>query len=648
MKNANQDEKHLYFFRKGISTQSYNYFGAHKENEYVIFRVWAPNAHKISVVGDWNDWDETKDPMFQINDEEGFWECRVLNAREFDRYKFRIETQNGEILMKADPFGFHQETPPATASQIYNIEGYEWHDEEWVQDRLKPRYDRPVNIYELHCESWRQYPDGHKFSYVKLAGELVPYIKEMGYTHVELMPIAEYPYAGSWGYQVTGYYAPTSRFGSPKDFMKFVDILHQNGIGVILDWVPAHFPKDAHGLYHFDGTECYEYSDPRKGEHREWGTMVFDYGKAEVRSFLISNACYWFEKYHIDGLRVDAVASMLYLDYNRKDGEWVSNKYGENKNLEAIEFLQKLNENIFREYSYAMMIAEESTAWPMVSKPVFMGGLGFNYKWNMGWMNDTLMYMSLDPLSRSYNHDSLTFSFFYAFSENFILPLSHDEVVHGKYSLLNKMPGTIEEKFAGLRAFITYTIAHPGKKLMFMGSEFGQLSEWDYQREIDWQLLKNPLNKKFHDFIKYLNHFYLRNASLWEVDFSWEGFSWISNDDYQQSIISFRRFSKNGGELIAVCNFCPVLRENYRIGVPYEGIYAQVFSSDSEEFGGSGITNGANIKSDEKYPMHGFEQSISLTLPPLSVVYFECIKKTEKILTKKSAAKAAAKVKINN
>ena len=606
-------------FSSGITSEAYRYFGSFEKNGSVTFRVWAPGASEGSVAGDFNGWDNEANPMKQCGN--GIWEAKIKGAKKFDSYKYAITGPDGMTVLKSDPYARHFETAPANASKIYGSE-YVWNDGEWLEaQKSKNIYESPVNIYEVHAGSWKRFSDGNTYDYVTLANELSKYLKKMNYTHVELMPVTEYPYEGSWGYQVSGYFAPTSRYGSPDDFKKFVDIMHRSGIGVILDWVPAHFPRDGFGLYRFDGTPCYEYADPRKGEHREWGTVVFDYGKPQVRNFLISSAVYWVKEYHADGLRVDAVASMLYLDYGRQNGEWLPNSYGGKENLEAVAFLKDMNTAVFAANPSVMMIAEESTAWPLVTKPPQDGGLGFNFKWNMGWMNDMLRYMSLDPYFRKDNHDCLTFSFFYAFSENFIMPISHDEVVHGKCSMIEKIPGEYEMKFASLRAFYAYMTAHPGKKLLFMGQEFAQFTEWNYQKELDWMLLDYDMHKRMQQYVAELNKFYLKNPEFWEIDYSWDGFNWISNDDNTQSIIAFRRIDKSGNEIITVCNFVPVARENYRIGVPKKGSYRRIFCSDSVNYGGTTEETAVSVKS-EKVPMHGYDNSISISIPAMSVSFY--------------------------
>ncbi len=644
-KTSNENDFPLYLYYQGKNYESYKFFGVHSKKKgrgkAYTFRVWAPNAVSVSVVGDFNDWDRDSNPMELISD--GVWETEISKLAQFDTYKYSIETADGRILLKADPYGAHFETRPGTASKIYES-SYKWDDKEWYKaKKSKIVYKSPVNIYEVHLGSWKTRGEDEVYDYVDFAKEIIPYLKKMSYTHVEFMPLTEYPFDGSWGYQVTGYFAPTSRYGTPDDFRKMVDMFHAAGIGVILDWVPAHFPKDAAGLYEFDGTCCYEYTDQRKKEHKAWGTHVFDYGKAEVCSFLISSACYWFDEFHVDGLRVDAVASMLYLDYDRRDGEWCANIYGGNENLEAVAFLKHLNEAVFSKYPDALMIAEESTAWPMVTKPTDIGGLGFNFKWNMGWMNDMLCYMSLDPIYRAFNHDKVTFSFFYCFSENFVLPISHDEVVHGKCSMINKMPGEYDQKFSSYRAFLAYMTAHPGKKLLFMGQEFAQMKEWDYKSQLDWNLMEFESHRNMMKFSEKLNKFYVENSPLWENDDSWSGFSWISNDDYKQSVIAFRRIDDSGNEIIAVCNFVPVERRDYKIGVPYKGRYKLVFNTDAEEFGGTGVS--AKTVTSKHYAMHGFEESISLTLAPLSVIYlkYSPVKKRTPKKEKESDAKKTTK-----
>lgn len=611
----------LYLFHEGTNAKAYEYLGAHPVDGGVCFRVWAPNVQWAGVAGDFNGWQPDKAPMTKISS--GVWECFVDGVNRYDAYKYYFRTADGREFYKSDPFAFHCETRPGTASKYYGELDFDWSDKGWLRKRKKADiYSSPMNIYEVHAGSWQLYDDGNPLSYRDLADRLIPYVKDMGYTHIELLPVMEYPFDGSWGYQVTGYFAPTSRYGTPEDFAYFVNAAHNAGIGVILDWVPAHFPKDTYGLYEFDGGACYEYADPRKGEHLQWGTRVFDYGKPEVQSFLVSSAMFWISEYHIDGLRVDAVASMLYLDYGRDDGNWIPNCHGGRENLEAVAFLKKLNESVFREHGDVLMIAEESTAWPMVSRPTYLGGLGFNFKWNMGWMNDCLRYFSLDGLARKFNHDCLTFSFFYAFSENFVLPISHDEVVHGKCSLINKMPGTYEEKFAGVRSFLGYMLSHPGKKLLFMGCEFGQFIEWNYKQQLDWLLLDYEAHRQLKSYVSALNKFYLANSPLWEIDYSWEGFSWIVSDDSSNSVVAYIRRDKKENELIALCNFTSVTRQKYRIGVPKPGTYRVVFSSALPEFGGKGESTVGSVRAKKK-PMHGYEYSIELDIEGLSCMYIK-------------------------
>ena len=608
------------FHTTGVS-DAYRFLGCHAQNrdgvDGFVFRTWAPQAQSVRVTGDFNFWNEEDLPMQPVGC--GVWEAFSRFAQPGQRYKLCIKTKDGRTVYKTDPYGNRCGVLPDTASIIEAEGGFVWHDGLYRARRRKEKIlNRPVNIYEVHAGSWKRHEDGSVLSFRELAQQLVPYVKDMGYTHIELMPVMEYPYDPSWGYQITCYYAPTHRYGAPEDLKYFIDEAHRAGIGVILDWVPAHFPKDANGLYEFDGTCCYELSDPTMNEHPDWTTRIYDYGKPEVRSFLISNACYWISQFHADGIRVDAVASMLYLDYNRPN--YKPNRFGGRENLEAIDFLRQLNAAAFQTEPAVMMIAEESTAFPLITKPDYDGGLGFLFKWNMGWMNDMLQYMSLDPLYRKGDHNALTFSMTYAFSENFILPLSHDEVVHGKCSLIGKMPGNYDDKFNNLRVLYAYQMAHPGKKLNFMGSEFAQFIEWNFKQGLDWLLLDYEKHRKMQQFVKTLNRFYLENRELWEVDTSWDGYEWIEPDDRDRSVIAFRRKDRKGRELVVVCNFCPVLRENYRLGLPKQGWYVPVLNTDDEAFGGYGFA--PETVRTEKKPSHGQAQSGLFRVPPMSVCFY--------------------------
>ena len=627
----NEARPALEVFHTGDSVHAYNLLGAHLVNwndkDGCVFRVWAPTARSVSVAGEFNNWDNEATFMYDIG--YGVWEVFVEGVEEFCAYKYCIESEYGDRLMKADPYAFHAQTRPGQASVVYDIESYSWNDSEWFNKRKENNISSsPMNIYEIHAGSWRKYPDGNFFNYQKLADELIPYLKEMHYTHVQLMPIMEYPYDGSWGFQTTGYYAPTSRYGTPSDFMAFVDKLHGEGIGVILDWVPSNFPTDDFGLARFDGSPLYESNDPKTSKRDSWGTCLFNYARFEVTSFLVSCAMFWLDKYHIDGLRIGALSSMLYLDYGKTEGEWEPNKFGGKENLDAVDFVKRLNTAVHMYHPDVMMFAEENTSWPKLTHKIEDGGLGFDFKWNMGWMNDMLHYMSLNSMWRPFNHDSLTFSFYYAFSEKFLLPISHDEVSHGKGSLIKQMPGKYDEQFAGVRAFITYMYAHPGKKLVFMGTEIGQFDEWNHEEAIQWDLLEFEKHKKLRTFFKELNKFYLDCKPLYELDTVWKGFDWIHHDDYTNSVIAFKRTDKNGDEIVSVCNFQPIRRDEYCIGVPKYGLYDEVFNSDEERFGGSGVVNGNNIKT-EVMKIHGFDQGLSLTLPPLSVIYLRCAKELE-------------------
>lgn len=631
------DAYSTYLFHQGTNFNSDRLFGAHflswRRKPAVRFCVWAPHARQISVVGDFNQWDPTATPMQRTEVDQDIWAAYVPGLPEGALYKYAITGPSGEICFKSDPYGFAAEVRPHTASKVSRLR-YVWRDQKWLKNRGNyDSYHSPMLIYEMHPGSWRRGEGGKELSYREIAEPLVRYLTEMHYTHVELMPLCEYPFDGSWGYQATGYFAATSRYGEPEDLMYLIDELHRQGIGVILDWVPGHFCKDAHGLRRFDGDTLYESGNPQLAENKDWDTLNFDYGRPEVRSFLISSACFWLEQFHLDGLRIDSVANMLYLDYGKKQGDWWPNRLGGRENLEAVEFLQALNKAVFALRPQTLMIAEESTSWPLVSKPTEQGGLGFNYKWNMGWMNDLLQYTAADFGQRSQMHDHLTFSLCYAFAENFILPLSHDEVVHGKRSLLDKMPGDYWQKFAGLRAFYGYWMSHPGKKLLFMGGEFGQFIEWKFDDSLDWHLLDYPMHKQLHDYVRALNAFYAAHPEFWEIDDDWKGFEWISCDDRKNSVISYyrRRKEKKGKreETIVICNFTPQVLADYRIGVDTPGEYTEVFNSDASRFGGSDVKNASALRS-AAVPWHGRKQSLAVILPPLAILYLKEVKKAER------------------
>ena len=614
------DDTDAYLFREGTHAHLYENLGGRlaPDGEGASFAVWAPNARSVSVIGDWNHWEAVADPLSPRGDSTGVWEGRAKHARRGQAYKYRIVCRSGRVIEKADPLACFAETPPATASRLWSLD-YEWSDDDWMRERAARNADSaPISIYEVHAGSWRR-ADGKPLDYRALAHALADYVGAIGFTHVELMPITEHPFYGSWGYQTTGYFAPTARYGTPQDFMYFVDHMHQHGIGVVLDWVPSHFPTDAHGLAAFDGTQLYEHADPRQGFHPEWNSAIFNYGRDEVRSFLISSGLFWLDRYHVDGLRVDAVASMLYLDYARQGTAWIPNRHGGRENLEAIAFLQALNRAAYREHPDTFIIAEESTAWPQVSRPTEMGGLGFGMKWNMGWMHDTLAYMREDPVHRRYHHHRLTFSMVYAFSENFVLPLSHDEVVYGKGSLIDKMPGDEWRQFANLRALLAYMWAHPGKKLLFMGGEFAQRREWTHEGELDWPALDSPQHRGVQHLVGELNRLYRTEPALHELDFAHEGFQWLEPNDHEQSVVAFLRRSRAGEAVLVVCNMTPVPRQNYCVGVPHGGDWEEVLNSDATPFGGSGWGNLGAVRAA---PMrsHGQAQSLCLTLPPLSTL----------------------------
>ena len=616
----------LHLFSEGQHWKIYEKLGAHLQAigdaTGVYFAVWAPNAQRVSVVGDFNHWDGRVNPMRKLLGA-GVWELFLPGIKQGTHYKFEIRTQTGAVLLKSDPFAFFNQHGKSTASLVYDLERYTWNDADWIEARRQKNWPQsPISIYEVHLGSWRRKEGNCQLTYLELADTLLQYVVEMGYTHIELLPVAEHPFEGSWGYQVTNYYAPTSRFGPPDDFRHFIDKCHQAGIGVIMDWVPAHFPKDAHALAEFDGTDLYEHMDPRQGEHQDWGTLIFNYGRNEVRNFLIGNALFWLDKYHIDGLRVDAVASMLYLDYSRKPGQWVPNVYGGRENLDAIHFLKRFNEVCYERFPGIITIAEESTAWPGVTRPTYLGGLGFGFKWNMGWMHDFLHYMSIDPIYRRYHHGNITFSLLYAFQENFILVLSHDEVVYGKRSLLSKMPGDEWRKFANLRMFLAWMYGHPGKKLLFMGGEFGQSNEWNHDTQLDWQLLELPRHDGLHRLVQHLNYTYKNEPALWQLDDTYDGFDWIDFHDAENSVVSFLRKSQEGDIVAFVVNATPVVRYNYRLGVPESGFYREIINTDGETYGGSNIGNLGGVQSEAREWM-GREHSILIHLPPLATLAFK-------------------------
>jgi len=626
MESAFLTEYDLHLLAEGTHYRNYEKLGAHltalNDEPGTRFAVWAPNAESVSVIGDFNDWNRETHPMKPS--EAGVWECFIAGVGQGALYKFHIASRvDGYLVEKADPYAFASEIRPRTASKVWDLSGYGWGDADWMADRGRHNaYDAPISAYEVHLGSWRRAPDeGNRWlSYREVAPLLADYVTEMGFTHVELMPVSEHPFDGSWGYQPVGYFAPTSRFGTPQDFMYLVDTLHQRGIGVIVDWVPAHFPKDEHGLGFFDGTHLYEHADPRQGHHPDWGTLIFNYGRSEVRNFLIGNALFWLDKYHIDGLRVDAVASMLYLDYGREEGEWLPNRYGGRENIEAIDFLRKFNERVYVEYTDAMTIAEESTSWGMVSGPTHVGGLGFGFKWNMGWMNDMLQYMSKDPVHRPHHHSNITFSMIYAFTENFVLPFSHDEVVHGKKSMIGKMPGDEWQKFANLRLLYGFMFGHSGKKLLFMGNEFGQINEWNHDESLEWHVLERAPHRGLQRWVRDLNMLYRDEPSLYEIDSEPAGFSWIDCNDTESSVVSFvRRAHDPGNQLLFACNFTPVPRYYYQIGAPAGGYWQEVLNSDSAHYGGSDQGNQGSVKATSE-PKHGQQYSLHLTLPPLAVV----------------------------